>query len=352
MSNPGWIRRTLSHALVLCSLVAATTAAAADKPAAPLLKFKYGAPTANYFTLYVAKDLGLFQQHGLDPEFFWFQSGAPLLAGLKSESLDVVTTGLATVFALGQNIPLKLIYWELDHAGGEGLVVNPKSGIQSYTEIGKAKTIAAPSGTCAQVSLALMAKKIGVKYSSFSVLNIAPPLYANAMSSGSLDAGIAWSPYTQSLAEQGYKVVNWDADYVPDGGVCPGLTAARPKFLQANPDVGVKLVEIHAKAMQAIAQNPELAIDAIVKYLSVPRSVAKAAYERECCARYPTLEQQIDPVSQFSLTSKEGGLAKKLYIASQMLHEAGTIPAPLSWDAIHAAIEPKYIQEYLGKRKR
>ena len=41
---------------------------------------------------------------GLEPNFY-FSRPAPLLAGLKSKSLDVITTGLATVFALGQNVP-------------------------------------------------------------------------------------------------------------------------------------------------------------------------------------------------------------------------------------------------------
>jgi NitT/TauT family transport system substrate-binding protein len=321
------------------------------KPAA-LLKFNYGAPTANYFALYVAKDLGLFQQHGLDPQFYWFQSGAPLLAGLKSESLDVITTGLATVFALGQNIPLKLLFWELDHASSEGLVVHPKSGIESYRDIGKANAIGAPSGTCAQIALALLARKAGVEFKRLNVINIAPPLYANAFLRRSLDAGIAWSPYAQALEESGYRIVNYDPDYTPENGICPGLTGARPKFLKAHPEVGLKLVQIRAKAMEAISKNPQLAIDALVKYLSISPAVAKAAYERECCSRMPSLEQQLDPNSPYSMTSKDGGLAKKLYIASQMLHEAGSIPAPLSWQAIQEAIDPSYLRRFVEGGKR
>lgn len=342
-----WTRLTAIASLTLCS-----AAFAADKPTGPALKFNWGAPTADYFTLYVAKDLGLFEQANLDPKFFFFTSGAPLIAALKSESLDVVTTGLATVFALGQKIPLKLIYWEVDHAGGMGLAVHPKSGINSYQDIAKAKTIAATSGTCGQVSLALLAKKVGIKYSTLNVVNIAPPLFANAMASGSIDAGIAWMPHAQTLTEAGYKVVSWEPEFAPDGGVCPGMTAARSKFLQANPEIGVKLVEIHAKSMEAIAKNPDLAIDALMKYLSISRSVARAAYERGSGERYPTLQQQLDPGSQYSMVAKEGGLAKKLHIASQMLFETGSIPAPLTWEAINAAIEPIYIRQYLERRPK
>jgi NitT/TauT family transport system substrate-binding protein len=315
------------------------------------LKFNWGLPTADYYALYVAKDQGLFKEVGLAPEFFFFPSGAPLLAGLKSESLDVITTGLATVFALGQNIPLKLIYWDLDHAAAEGLVVDKKSGIKDYTQISKAKAIGAPSGTCAQVSMVLIAKKLGIKFNSLNIINIAPPLYNNAFASESIQAGIAWSPYSSTLAASGYQIASWASDYSPDGGVCPGLTGVRAKFLAEHPDVGLKLVQVYAKAMDMISKNPELGIEALMKYLSVSREVAKAAYDREF-SRIPSLQQQADPKSPYSLTAKDAGLGRKLLIASEALAESGTIPAPLSSKTIADAIDPSPIQRYLkGERK-
>ena len=66
---------------------------AAQRSALPL-EINYGYTTADHVNIYVAQDLGLFEKAGLKPKFFAFPSGAPLLAGLKSESLDVVTAGL------------------------------------------------------------------------------------------------------------------------------------------------------------------------------------------------------------------------------------------------------------------
>lgn len=341
-----FLRRAL--ALLLCAIT--LSPALAQTPAAPL-KFKWGLPTADYYAVYVAKDLGLFKEVGLDPEFFFFASGAPLLAGLKSESLDVVTTGLATVFALGQNIPLKMIYWELDHAAAEALVVDPKSGINGVADLPRAKAIGAPSGTCAQVSLVLMARKMGAKFSDLSIVNIAPPLYGNAFSSGAIQAGIAWSPYSSSLQASGYKIANWATEYSPEGGVCPGMTAARPAFLAKNPDVGLKLVQVKAKAMDMIAKNPNLGIEALVKHVGVTREVAKAAFEREF-SRIPGFEQQLDPKSPFSMTAPGAGLALKLQLASEALAAGGSIPTPLTAKVIADAIDPSHLQRYMkGERK-
>jgi len=346
----------LALALAACAAgpAVAQTPAPAPAPAAQApLKFNYGAPTADYYVLYAAIELGLFKKYGLEPNFYWFASGAPLLAGLKSESIDVISTGLASAFALGQKIPLKLLFWEVDDAAGEALVVSQKSGITSYKELQKAKAIGAASGTCAQVAVGLIAKKLGIKVSDLNVVNIPPPLYANAFTSGSIDAAIGWAPYSIGLADQGgHKLVNWDADYGIDNGICPVMTGARTKFLEQHPEVGSRLVQIHAEAQEAVAKNPQLGIDGLAKYLSLSPALAKATYERLCCARKPTFAQQLDPNSPYSIVSKDGGVAKKLLIASEMLFAAGSIPAPLTLETINAAIDPSYVRKYVESQKK
>src|SRR5262249_39878849 len=195
---------------------------------------------------------------------------------------------------------------------------SPKTGIASYRDIKKAKAVAAPSGTCAQVSLGLIAKAVGIKVTDLNVINIAPPLYANAFASGSIDAGIAWAPYAQALAERGQMIVNYDADYGIDNGICPVMTGGRTKFLQQHPEIGLKLVQIHHQALEMTKKTPQLPVDARAKSPSVPPAFPKPAYARLCCARKPPAAQQLEPNSPYSLVSKDSGLNKKLQIATQM----------------------------------
>ena len=334
----------------IATLVLACAGARAQSTAP--IEFNYGIPTADHVTVFVAQDLGLFEKVGLKPKFFNFTSGAPLLAGLKSESLDVVTAGLALTFALGQDIPLKFIFWEANNAAAEGLVVDPKSGIKSYRDIGKAKKVGAAVGTCAQVSLYLMAQKAGIEWSKLNVVNIPAPLLRNAFMSNSIDAGVSWPPYSLQLQSEGYPVVSFDEDYTPEGGVCPGLTAARPDFLKKHPEVGVKLVQVEAMAREALAKNPQLGIDAFVKRLGVTPEVAKATLDRECCGRVPSFADQADPKSPYSMTSKEGGLAGKLKLASEVLHATKAIAEPVPFAKIQEAIEPAYILAYLKQNPK
>ncbi len=343
MQTVRWLQRAVAMATL-----AATSVLAQVKPAEPLLEFNYGLPAANHASVFVAQDLGLFEKVGLKPKFFFFQSGAPLLAGLKSESLDVVTAGLALAFAIGQNIPLKLIFWEANSAASEGLVVDPKSDLKSYRDIGKAKKIAAATGTCAQVALYLMAKKAGVDYAKLDIVNLPAPLLRNAFISGSIDAGVAWPPFSLQLQREGYPVVSFDEEYTPPGGVCPGLTAVRPAYLKQYPQIGVKLLQVEAMAREAITKNPQVGIDAYVKRLQLSPEVAKATLERECCGRgIPSFAEQLDPNSPYSMTAREGGLVAKLRLASEALHAAKAIAEPLPLAAILEAVDPSHLREYM-----
>lgn len=345
------MNKFLASALLAGAVLSSHLAAAQTAQPKPI-EFNYGIPTADHVTVYVAQDLNLFEKFGLKPKFFNFQSGAPLLAGLKSESLDVVTAGLALAFAVGQDIPLKFLFWQANNAAAEGLVVDPKSGIKSYKDIGKATKIGAAVGTCAQVSLYLMAKQAGVPWEKLNVINIPAPLLRNSFLSNSIDAGVAWPPYSLQLHSEGFPVVSFDEEYTPPGGVCPGMTAARPDFLKRNPEVGLKLVQVEAMARAELAKNPQLGIDAFVKRLGVTPEVAKATLDRQCCGRIPSFEEQAKPDSPFSMTAKEGGLAGKLMLASEALHATKAIAQPLPKDKIQAAIEPVYILQYLKLQQK
>ncbi|MBP6020673.1 MAG: ABC transporter substrate-binding protein [Burkholderiaceae bacterium] len=312
-----------------------------------LIEFNYGTPLGTYHATLVAKEAGLYEQEGLAPKFFNFQSGAPMLAALKSKSLDVITTGLGTVFALGQGIPLKIMYWEIDNGAAEALIVSPDSEIKTLEDLPKAKAIGAMSGTCGQVSLVLIAKKLGIPYRSLNLVNIAPPMYGNAFTSKSIDAGIAWSPFSIQLEQQGYRVVEWAPQYTPDGGICPAMTSVRPEFLEKHPDIGVKMLKVRDKALKMMADDPELVIQALMKRFSISREVAKATYEKES-PKTPSFQEQLDPNSSVSLTAGSGkGLSNKLRVASEALAEAGSIPAPLSMAAIDDAIDPSHLQRFM-----
>lgn len=321
--------------------------AGGESPESGPIPVRIGAPRADYYPLYVARDQGLFEEAGLAPEFFFFDSGAPLLAALKSGSLDVITTGLGSMFAVGQGVDLTFLMWHIDAAAGEGLVMSNGSGITSYEELGKAKTLAAAQGTCATVNLYLAAQKAGIPWEDLDTVNIPPPLYDSAMKKGSIQGGVAWAPFGQQLEERGGgKIVAYDETY---GGVCPVTTSARTDFLKENPDVGTRLVKVQDLALQKIEQNPQLAIDALRKELKLSPEVAKEAFE-QLQSDFPTFERQLDPASPQSIVDPKG-LAGQLHKASVVLAETGNIPEPISQQELFDSIDASYMKKYEQERQ-
>lgn len=338
---------TLLGAVVALLLSIASPASAQQT----MLDFNYGIPNSDQTAIYVAQDLGLYEKVGLRPKFYLFQSGAPLLAGLKSQSIDVTTTGLAIMFALGQHIPLKMIFWVANDGQAEGLIANPKSGIKSYKDITAKTRVGAASGTCAQVALYMMSKKLGIDYSQLNVTNIPAPLFHNAFLSNSIDAGIAWPPYSFALRQDGFPIVDFDPTYTMPAGDCPRMTAVRPAFLQAHPEVASKLIEVEVMAADAIKRNPKLAIDALMKHLSLPENVARADYENNYLKR-PTFAEQLSASSPYSMTAKNGGLAQKLYLAGEALSATKSIPEAVPMSVIEQSIDPSYLQAYVSSHKK
>ena len=154
------------------------------------------------------------------------------------------------------------------------------------------------------------------KSTRMNIVNLPAPLLRTAFKSDSIDAGIAWSPYSMALDAEGFRVVSWDPDYTP-GGVCPRMTGVRPAFIKKHPEIGMKLLQVDAMASEAVAKDPQIAVHALVKRLGLTPAVAMASIARFYLQR-PTFAQQLDPASALSLTSKEGGLAGKLQLAMQV----------------------------------
>ena len=159
----------------------------------------------------------------------------------------------------GAERTLKLIYWELDHAATEGLVVDPAAGIKSYKGHRQGQGDRRALGHLRPGFAGADGQELNLKYSDLNIINIAPPLYGNAFKSKSIQAAVAWSPYSSILNADQLPVVNWASDYTPDQGVCPGLTGVRTEFMQQHPDIGLKLVQVQVKAMDMIRKDPSWA---------------------------------------------------------------------------------------------
>lgn len=310
-----------------------------------LIPIRVGLPITNYWPAYMAKELGLFEKAGLKPEFFMFQSGAPLVAGMKSGSLDVAWTGLATLFMLGQRTPLKFILVPIDSSSQMAYVVNPNSGIESYKDIAKSKNIAATTATCSEVSMVMAAKRAGVDLKSLRSSNLAPNLIQTALQEGQVDSAFMWGPWNMQWRDAGYKIVNHDKDFMDDGGVCATTVAVRPEFLEQHPEVGCRLIQAHVMSLEAAKADPAHAIRTMQEAFNISPELARETYET---LGIPSIESQVEAGTPWSLSDKSAGLTEKLYQAGQALRAVRSINVDISRESIEQAVDDKYVREYLA----
>lgn len=319
----------------------------AGEEAQETIHVNYGFPKSTYMQLFVAQDLDLFEKHGLDVTFHEFQSGAPMLAALKSGSLDVITTGSGAVFALGQGIPLKFILWSGDPTTTEALIVPPDSPIESLDDIEPGMKIAAATGTSAQLNAYWSLRKAGLTVNDVTMVNLPAPLLPNAFASGDIDAGVTWAPYTMQMQEEGYRIIAADVEVEPHDGLVGEMVIARPDFLSSNAEAGERLVRVFAEAMELIEQDPSLAVTALQERLSLSPSVAQATFDAYY-PHIPSFEEMVAADSPYSMTS-EDGFAAKVLTSAETFHELGVIPEPLRTEQVTDAIDPSYIQAHLEK---
>lgn len=337
-------RLAAAGVLVAAAALPGIAAAQATQAAAAPIPINIGLPISNYWPAYMARDLKLFEQVGLAPKFTGFTTGSPLIAGMKSGSLDVAWTGLATLFMLGQGIPLKFVLVPLDSSSQMALVVNPSSGIESFKDIARATNIGAPTATCAEVSAVMAARAAGTSRSALKVSNLAPNLLQTALQNNQIDSTFIWGPWNLALRDAGYKIVNWDRDFMKDGGVCATTVAIRPEFLKQHPSVGCKLVKVQALALAAARRDPAHAIRTMQETFNISPALAKETYETLII---PSIESQLEPNSPWTLSNKNAGLTEKLFLAGEALYEAKAITMPIPRATIADSVDDRYIREYL-----
>lgn len=307
------------------------------------VKFNWGVPTSAYIALYVAEDQGYFTDEGLDPNFQSFQSGAPLLAGLESDSLDIGTSGLASVFALGQGIDIRMFGFEGDGAYTIGLVGRDGGSIHGIEDLGNGAPVGIATGTCAQTAAYFAAQKAGIDYDSINVVDIAPNLFANSFESSSIDAGISWSPYIFDLqSDSGASVLAWDAEYTPGEASCPQTHYGRSAFLDEHPDVPVKIVRALERAWADIREDPEVAVTSLLARLGGSEDTVRATVEGTIKVQ-PTIEQLASADDVHGFVGSEG-IVRQLDLASQAFADLGVIPEPLSAETLQKAVDPTAVK--------
>jgi NitT/TauT family transport system substrate-binding protein len=255
--------------IVIASLLAAL---AASPVAAQQPKANIGYIGAADFTpLFVAKDKGLFEKHGLDATLTRAQIAPNVGPAIISGDLQIgMGTAPNLLHAAEGGLPLVAVAGASRMKKGNpiaGLVGRTGAAIKTATDL-RGKTVASPGlNTMLTEMLEKWLYDHKVARNEYTMVEVVFPQQHDMLKSGKVDAAITIEPFRTKIVSDGtgFNI----ADYV--GEVNPDLLAvlwmARRDWAEANPAAVRAFREAYAEAIEWCVKNPEESKKIQAKYL-------------------------------------------------------------------------------------
>lgn len=272
-------------ALTLGMIPSASTAHAAE-----LTKVKAGHLVAlDMAPLFIAKESGCFEKHGLDVETAFFSNPGDNNAALAGGAIDFSTNPFTLpFFAANSGVPIRVIA----AAGGWGVIeviAQKETGLSSIDDIkshiaaGKPKLkIATLQGDTLELILTGAFAKAGIDQSVVEFVYFNDLLaMVEAFRSGQVDILSHIKPYTTEMVmTKGAKVLTTDAatwaTYSPNT-----VVSVLDTTLKERPEVVKGYLEGLGCAAEIINSDPQKAVDLLTKgnYFKVDPAVLLAAFK-------------------------------------------------------------------------
>jgi len=277
---------TVAAALAACSSGGADDTAAADT-AAPassadgepeIAELAVGiVPVVDHASVQVAVDEGFFEEEGLSVEATVMQGGAAALPAMVSGDLHAAFASYPSFFlaeqkGLGVTIVAEGIRGNEETAG---VFVNADSPIQEPEDLAGATIAVNTLNNIGDVSIKAALDELGVDVASIQFVEMPFPDMPAALSLGNVDAVWVAEPFRSIVAAEGARKVfasySGIAEEIPVSGL--GMT---DKFVAENPNTAAAFARAIEKANALLADDPDLARDAVQTYSETSPEAAAA----------------------------------------------------------------------------
>ena len=237
---------------------------------------KLGALTGDlhHLPLFVALEENFFAEEGVPinlQSINWFPNGNEVMVAFEAGSLDIAYLGLAPAMAhkLTQNAPIKVVGGV--NVNGSAIVVGGSSGINSLTDLA-GKKVAVPSlNNMQDFILQIALDSVGLNFNDLaSHTTLSVGNMENALSTGQIDAFIAWEPFNAKAVDNiGAKFLKNSSEIWPNHPCC--IVAASDIFVSTQSAMVEKIIKVHKRAIEwmANASNHAKLLSTAKKYTSI-----------------------------------------------------------------------------------
>jgi len=219
-----------------------------------------------------ALKMGFFEEQGLNVEVVEFQSGPPAIAAMAGGDIDIAQIGHG---AHALAIEGQAVIFQLDTLSlSDAVIGNRNRGIETAEDL-RGATIAATSGTSAEIILDLTLEAAGISRDEIEFIEMDAVGIVTAMISGSIDAAATWSPGTVTIRTQmGDNAVtlatNEDFLHV---ATFPSSFVTTENFVANNRDVLVRFAAAIKKAHDFRNADPEESARLVARMMNVDEAI-------------------------------------------------------------------------------
>jgi NitT/TauT family transport system substrate-binding protein len=273
-SQGGKMRWLASSAFALAVAIATTSPGFA----ATKLTFMHNA-SASFAAMFVAKDQGILEKHGLDVEFTPAQSGAVMPPALVSGSVQLAApTATVLVQAHEQGIDLVAVANTAAYpSAADGQIVGRTgSGLKETRDLIGHKVGLPSLGGIFEVLMRDWVRKAGGDDTKVQWLEVQLRQMGDALKSGLVDAAVPVEPFYSRIVQSGIGYPMGDFEATVPAGTIPVLYATTRAWATANAQTIAALRQSMAEAIAFIndAANAAAVRAAIAAHTKLPPEAA------------------------------------------------------------------------------
>jgi len=212
--------------------------------------------------VYVAHDMGWFEEEGLVPVFQIYESGAAIAAALARGDIQIGYMGLtAAIMSYARGVPIKVVAGI--HKYGYGLVTSP--GVKEIEDLHNKTIGCLREGTVTDLLLNIMIREYHLE--NVTILRMSPSEEVIALITGRLDAALIPEQHATMAESKGFPMLIKSQNLWP--GMQGDVLVVRTELIESNPDLVRRLVEITERATAWINEHPDETVEIMAKQLQV-----------------------------------------------------------------------------------
>jgi NitT/TauT family transport system substrate-binding protein len=213
----------------------------------------------SFTTWWVAKDRQFFAKYNINAEITQFTGGPDLADATMAGEMDFGSSGTATWMPRFVRSDALLIVGTMATSTDNFKMVALNS-IKTLSDL-KGKKVGTIAGSTIDYLWALVAEKLNIPESALNIIPVTPPELPAALDRGDVQAFFSWEPWpSKSVEISGKDKVHILASSGDVGYFQNFVVVGNRKFIQANPDVTVRLLAAMRDASDYLARDHEDAI--------------------------------------------------------------------------------------------